>query len=402
MPGDPAEPEGRYATLARCLTAKGHKVCWWTSSFSHRFKKPIDQQTIIATCKPIGIEIQFMTVPPYHRNIGFKRLWNHHLLARYFQKHARNKSERPDVIVASSPPPMLSLRAAKYAKESGAKILIDTQDLWPKAFYPLIPRMLRVFSPLLFAPWHTAVKKAYKLADALVGSAEAYIVRARKLGGDKRITSVIPLGLDCQLFDSAVSEGYCKEFTKPKGEIWFIYAGSLTRNHDFLTSIHAYAKAHETLHAPTKLLIAGRGYLSDKVRDIIEEQKLTNVIQTGFLDLNKLAYLLSQCDVGINPSWPETMIYLPYKLFYYFAAGLAVLNTMPGECSRIITQEQCGLNYAAGDIDSCARAIRDIIKNPNNLFRMKENSRRLAKTVYDRKVLYQKYVDLIEKVAAIS
>lgn len=399
MPGDPAEPEGRYATLARCLAGKGHKVCWWTSSFSHRFKKSIDQQAAIATCKPIGIDIQFMTVPPYYRNIGLKRLWNHRLLAKSFRKNARQKSEQPDVIVASSPPPKLSLQAAKYAKEWDAKIVIDTQDVWPEAFYLLIPRMLRVLSPLLFAPWYRTVEKAYKLADALVGSAEAYIVRARKLGGDKRITGVIPLGLDYRLFDSAVSKGYCKEFTKSDGEVWFIYAGSLTRNHDFLTPIHAFAKVNKTLHMRTKLFVVGRGYLSDKMRDIIKERKLTNVIQTGFLDLNNLAYLLRQCDVGFNPSWPETMIYLPYKLFYYFAAGLAVLNTMPGECGRIITQEECGLDYTAGDINSCAAAIKDIVSDTDRLHRMQENSRCLAQTVYDRKVLYQQYVDLIEKVA---
>ena len=401
MPGDPAEPEGRYATLARRLAGKGHKVCWWTSSFSHRFKEPLDQRAAIATCKAIGIDIQFMTVPRYHRNIGFKRLWNHCLLARSFRKNSRKKSERPDVIVASSPPPMLSLQAAKYAKESGAKILIDTQDLWPEVFYPLIPRMLRPFSRLLFMPWHTAVKKAYKLADAFVGSAEAYIVRARKLGGDKRITGVIPLGLDCQLFDSAVSKGYCKEFTKPDGEVWFIYAGSLTRNHDFLTLTKAFAKIHKTLDVRTRLFIAGRGYLSGKLKRIIEKQKLTNIIQTGFLDLNSLAYLLRQCNVGFNPSWPKTMVFLPYKLFYYFAAGLAVLNTMPGECSQIITQNQCGLNYTAGDVNSCTAAIKDIVSNPKRLRRMQDNSRCLAQTVYDRRVLYQKYVDLIEKVADI-
>ena len=80
------------------------------------------------------------------------------------------------------------------------------------------------------------------------------------------------------------------------------------------------------------------------------------------------------------------------------AAGLAVLNTMPGECSQIINQNQCGLDYKAGDINSCIQAIKEIVSNLDRLHTMQQNSRRLAEEVYDRKVLYQQYAELIEEV----
>lgn len=355
----------------------------------------------MAVCNTIGIELQFMQGTPYYHNVGLKRVLNHYQLADFFRKTSRQKPEKPTVVIASTPPPMLTYQSVRFAKEYGAKMIVDTQDLWPEVFYHLVPSLLRPFSPLVFMPWHKMAGQVYKLADAYIGSAKAYIEHAIKLGGAKKITATIPLGLDYHLFDSSVSKGYRKEFTKPEGEVWFIYAGSLTRNHDFLTPIHAFTKIHKTLNIRTKLFIVGRGYLSNKVRQIIQEQKLTNVVQTGFLNLNELAYLLKQCDVGLNPSWPETMIYLPYKLFYYFAAGLAVLNTMPGECSQIINQNQCGLDYTAGDINSCIQAIEEIVSDLGRLHRMQQNSRHLAETVYDRKVLYQQYVDLIEKVVNI-
>ena len=75
---------------------------------------------------------------------------------------------------------------------------------------------------------------------------------------------------------------------------------------------------------------------------------------------------------------------------------------MPGECSRIVSKNQCGLDYQAGDIDSCARAIEEIVSDPGRLQVMQQNSRRLAETTYDRRVLYQNYVQLVEKVAAMS
>ena len=355
----------------------------------------------MAVCRPIGIKVQFMPAAPYYHNVGFRRLLNHYLLAGFFRKTARQQSELPDVVVASLPPPMLTYQAARFAKSSGIKMIVDIQDIWPEVFYSFIPNLLRPLCSIAFLPWSRKAKNAYKLADAIVGITETYIGHVTKLTGVKKVSSVVPLGLDYHLFDSVVPKGCSKEFTKPAGETWFIYAGSLTRNHDFLTLTRAFGKVQRTLGVKTRLFVAGQGALSGKLKHLIDEEELTNVTQTGFLDLNSLAYLLTQCDVGFNASWPETRIYLSYKLFYCFAAGLAVLNTMPGECSRIINQNQCGLTYKAGDINSCMQAIKEVVSDPGRLRTMQQNSHRLAQTVYDRKVLYQQYVDLIEKVAEI-
>jgi glycosyltransferase involved in cell wall biosynthesis len=402
LPGDPDEPEGRYATLARVLVANGHSVCWWTSSFGHRFKRPVDQDVVTAQCNTIGVELQFMPAVPYYRNVGLRRVLNHYLLARSFRRTSRQALQRPDVVIASSPPPMLAYQAAKFAKECGAKVIVDVQDIWPDAFYSFIPNSLRPLCSIAFLPWSRKANNAYKLADAIIGLTETYVTLVTKRVGVKKISAAIPLGLDYRLFDSAAPKGYCPELTKPAGEIWFTYAGSLTRNHDFLTLTKAFAKTYRTLGVRARLFIAGQGYLSGELRHIIEKQRLANITQTGFLDLNSLAYLLTQCDIGFNPSWPETMIYLPYRLFYYFAAGLAILNTMPGECSQIVSNNQCGLDYQAGDVDSCARAIKEIVSDPGRLRAMQQNSRRLAETTYDRRVLYQHYVKLVEKVADMS
>lgn len=96
------------------------------------------------------------------------------------------------------------------------------------------------------------------------------------------------------------------------------------------------------------------------------------------------------------------MIYPPNKIFYYFAAGLAVLNTITGQCSRIIHEDNCGLDYRPGDVDSCVQAIKQIITNRKELSNMQHNSPRLAETKYDRKVIYPRYIELIEKLVESS
>ncbi len=396
LPGDPEIPEVRYASLARAFACNGHKVLWWTSNFNHRFKRFLDEKRITQVCKNVGIEIQFMDAIAYKKNVSLKRVLNHYLLAKNFSKMSRKLPLRPDVIIASTPPLMLAQEAAKYAKENYVKLIVDTQDIWPEVFYPIFPKFLRPFASLLLRPWHTASKKAYQLADAYTCTAEEYLNHSQQLGGKKKPFAVIPLGVDYQLFNNAASAGICAEFKKPKGEIWFIYAGSITRNHDFLTPIHAFAEVYKSLKAPSKLFIVGAGYLSDLVKDAIGRYNTTKIMQTGFLSMEKLAYLLTQCDIGFNASWPETRIFLPYRLFHYFAGGLAVLNTMPGECSQILKQNNCGLDYEAGNVDDCSRAINEVVSDLSRLRIMQVNSRNLAINAYEQKVLYQQYVKFIE------
>jgi len=397
LPGD-SEQEGRYATLARLLVDKGHKVIWWTSSFSHRFKKPVDQRAVTAVCKAIGISLRFLSVPPYHRNVSLKRLWNHYLLAICFRKAVREEPDRPNVVLASVPPPMLAREASKFAKQCTAKVVIDVQDLWPETFFRAVPNFLQPLFRESIMLWYKTARNVYSAADAIVGVADAYVNRAIKLGGPKKVTATIPLGIDLDKFQTA-AQGQYEELTKPAGEIWLAYTGSLSRSYDCLTLVRAFAKVHKTLHATTRLFITGQGELGQKLQQIIHKQALTNVTLTGFLDFNRWAYLLNQCDIGFNASFPEAMIYLPNKIFYYFAAALAVLNTIPGQCSQIIHEGHCGLSYQAGNVESCAQAVEQIVNNREELAIMQRNSRHLAQTRYNRKVVYPQYVALIEQVA---
>ncbi|MHC4474802.1 MAG: glycosyltransferase family 4 protein [Planctomycetota bacterium] len=396
LPGD-LEQEGRYATLTRLLTERGHKVVWWTSNFSHRFKKPVDQQAITAQCKALGIEVRFLLVPPYQQNVGLKRLWNHWLLSTDFRKMAKSESTWPDVVIASMPPPMLLNQAVHFAKKHGAKAIVDIQDLWPETFYRLGPKSARPLLYALLLPWRKAACKAYKVADALVGVADSYVKRAVDLAGPNKTTACIPLGIDLAAFDAAAAAGICEEFTRPPEELWFVYAGSLNISYDCLTVVRGFAKATESLNTPTRLFITSRGILRDEVEEIIRREKLTNVTLTGFLNFPRWAYLLSQCDVGFNSSVTEAMIYLPNKIFYYFAASLAVLNTITGQCSRIIHGANCGLDYQAGNVDSCAKSINLAMSDRDKLLAIQCNSRRLAESKYDRRLLYTEYAHLIER-----
>ncbi len=399
LPGDP-EQEGRYATLARMLRNAGHGVVWWTSSFSHRFKKPVEQKPVKAACDEIGVDVRFLDSPAYSKNVSVRRLWNHYVLAKNFRRAVKNDTKKPDVVLASAPPPLLAKSACRFAKAHGIACVVDVQDLWPETFYRLMPAPLQWLAKTLLAYWAAASRKAYRLADAIVGVADEYVDHAVAAGGEKRITATIPLGVDLAAFKAAAEAGRCEQYTRPEDEVWLAYTGSLNRSYDPLTIIKAVAKLRGRTGRKFRLFITGRGELQGRAEQIIHEENLDNVTLTGFLDFPAWACLLSQCNVGFNASFPEARIFLPNKIFYYFAAALAVLNTIPGQCSRIVSDGKAGMDYTAGDVDGCAEAIAKMLDDDSFRLAAGEASGRLARTTYDRRILYAEFVKLLEKLAA--
>ncbi len=394
LPGDP-EQEGRYATLARMLRDKGHDVVWWTSSFSHRFKKPVDQVQLQESCRELGIEVFFLEGVAYKKNISVSRLLNHYQLAKSFKKAAGQREDRPDVILVSAPPPFLAKYAVRTARELGARSVIDIQDLWPETFYRLTSGIGRAVLKLVLSPWKQASKSAYCGADVIVGVADQYVNHALDMGAKPEKRATIPLGVDLGQFMQAAKEGECEKFTKPEGEIWFAYTGSLNVSYDCLTLAKAFIEVEKLTDKKGRLFITGRGQLDNELDKIISGSGTSNIVRTGFLDFPEWAYLLSQCDVGFNASFPEAMIYLPNKIFYYFAAGCAVLNTISGQCSQIVSEGECGLDYKAGDVGDCERVMMELIRDVEGLKGQKEKAFNLAVNVYDRSRLYSDYCNTL-------
>ncbi len=394
LPGDP-EQEGRYATLARMLHEKGHELVWWTSSFSHRFKKPVAKQKLSETCSTLGMEVVFLEGRAYQKNVSINRLLNHYQLAKSFIRTANARNDHPDVVLVSAPPPFLAKAAVHYAKNNGAKSIIDIQDLWPETFYRLTSGLARSILKLVLMPWKLASKSAYCNADVIVGVADQYVNHALEMGANPQKHITIPLGVDLGQFQQASRDGVCDKFTKPEDEIWFAYTGSLNVSYDCLTLTKAFIEAEKKTDKKIKLFITGRGQLDNELDSIISDSGSNSIIRTGFLDFPQWAYLLSQCDVGFNASFPEAMIYLPNKIFYYFAAGCAVLNTIPGQCSQIVADANCGLDYPAGDIKSCCGEILKLINDDSILNDMKSRALLQCTNTYDRSIVYDSYVNCI-------
>ena len=400
LPGE-REQRGRYAHLAQALSQAGHDVLWWSSTFSHRFKRDVDASRIHAAAKEKGFRIRLIPTQRYSGNVSYRRLTSHRAYGRSFRERAKDQPH-PDLILASSPPLASACQAAALGRAWKIPTIIDIQAHWPDNFLFVMPPVMRWFGKPLLASYYRIERAAYTQATGLIGVAQGYLTHGVRIGGHKKYEGVFPLGVSLDDLDAAAKRGakdHAPRWDKPDGRTWLLYSGSLSYNYDFLTIVCAAVLARDRFGDRVRFILTGTGELADRAQTIVRKHNLTNVTMTGFLEFPEWAYLLSQVDAGFNASHPEALIYLPNKLFYYLGAGAAVLNTIPGECAALVQDEGCGLNYTAGDPLSCFEALTQLVESPDALAKMGSAARRLAQREYDRKIVCANLTRFLEKAA---
>jgi glycosyltransferase involved in cell wall biosynthesis len=121
------------------------------------------------------------------------------------------------------------------------------------------------------------------------------------------------------------------------------------------------------------------------------------VVVHGLLDRTAHRKLLATADVGLVLVKPESLVAIPYKACDYTAAGLAIVNSLPGELESLVARHSAGLRYTAGDAASLARAITSLATNRRLLMECRQGSRRLAEAEFDREKIYPRFARWLEQ-----
>jgi len=149
--------------------------------------------------------------------------------------------------------------------------------------------------------------------------------------------------------------------------------------------------------------VAGTGRLEPSLRSAAESIRGSCSVRVhGLLDRGAYVRLLSECDVGLVLVKPESLVAVPYKVCDYASAGLAIVNSLPGELERFVREYRAGVPYTAGSGDSLARAIASLAGDRRRLLDMRHGSRRLAEAEFDRDKTYARFADWLEGISRAS
>ena len=338
LPTEGNRPQ-RYWLMGRAFAKAGHKVVLWSSDFSHATKA---KRKFVRECDD-GFEVRLVPTRPYPKNICLKRIISHWHLAKDWLRLARTEKNRPDVLIASTPPLGLCNAARKYAHEVKAKFVADIMDAWPETFYRVVPKWMLL-------PLRCVARKIYTKADAVSAVSKRYIELAKGYG------AAVPM--HCCNHGIEIGEWGAGNGERGAG---IVYVGSFGMSYDLETVIDAVRQMDDAT-----LDIAGGGPKESALRQRAAD--CGRIRFHGYLGESELRDLLSKSRIGVIPMFPDSCVGIPYKLADYAAAGLKVVESLGGETGELVARYHAGCHYEAGNVESLREAIASAAKisGPND------------------------------------
>ena len=411
IPGEGLPPL-RYWTLARVLAARGHDVIWWTATWSHR-RKAI-RSAPLGIREDEGFAVRLVAVRPYEKNVSLARIGSHRDFGKTFERLANEsvssgQLERPDIILASLPPLESPEAAARLAKKLDATFVLDLMDLWPETFDRLLPGpgfLKRLIAPFILGGMLKRRQALVAAADAVSAATKTYADSALRDAPESLPRHVCYVGAYPQEFSSpprlmnhVPAAGTDQSASPEPVAIECVYAGTLESGQD-LDVLAGAARLLSAAGVKATIHVAGTGAGEASLTRAADAIGGSCRLQVhGLLPRQAYVNLLSRCDVGLVCVKPESLVAVPYKACDFAAAGLAIVNSLPGELQRLIDEHAAGVAYTAGDAASLARAITGFAADRSRLNACRQGARRLVAAEFDRERTYPKFADWLETVS---
>ncbi len=388
--GDEVRGATRYTFLCELLARAGYEVDFITSRFQHWDKRFRDTTTFDAGTDSFAV--RFIEEPGYPKNICPQRIWSHHIAAKsaraYFDEH-----HDYDLIYCQIPPNDVAREIGRAAKRYGIPFVVDVNDLWPEAFRVALD--IPVVSDVLFWPLYRQARAAYDLADAIVGTSDEYASRAFADRPHDIPSITVYVGNDLSAFDAG-ARAHAAEVVKPEGEVWIIYAGTLSACYDLVTLVRAVASAQKA-DPRIKLKLMGDGAARPEIERAVAETGCDAEL-VGYMPYDVMAAWLCASDITVNSLVGKAAQSIVTKIGDYLAAGIPMVNTSKSaEFSAKVEADGFGVNVEPQSPDALASALLELVAAPDARMQMGVRARAVAEEQFDRPHAYRKTVELIER-----
>jgi glycosyltransferase involved in cell wall biosynthesis len=321
---------------------------------------------------------------------GISQLIMPHLYLKAIKKYIK---EKIDYAIIYSPPLPLALVGTRLKQESGTKILLNIQDIFPQNAIDL--GILR--NKILIRFFEQMEEKAYMAADYMTGhtlSSTRFLIEHKGVPEEK--ISTIPNWIDVEMYARAIPiDTYRKQYGL-EGKFVFIFAGVIgpSQGVDFILDI-----AKQLIDLPNVyFLFVGEG--SEKKRLIARAQKenISNVFFKPYVPLEEYPTLVKEMDAGlICLSMQNTTPVIPGKLLGFMAASLPVVAFVQKESDihALVQQAQCGYTMVSDDVERGAELVKSVYERQSELKQYGENGFRYVTNHYSKNVCINKIEELI-------
>jgi glycosyltransferase involved in cell wall biosynthesis len=393
-------PQGASGTrsyeMARRLLERGHQVTLVCGSYGagrtelvQPFVKGV-RRGLVDGIDVIEFELPYLNRDGFiRRTITFlKYAWRSVLLAL---RHDY------DLVLATSTPLTAGIPGIAASVVRRKPFVFEVRDLWPE-----LPREMGVITnPLLLVAMSALEWVSYHTARACIGLAPGIVAGIQRRGISADRVYLVPNGCDLDLFGEAATEPW-----RPEGvletDLMAVFTGAHGIANGLDAALDAAAELKRRNRNDIKLVMIGDGKLKPALMNRAQREGLDNCVFHSPVPKVKLSGLMRSADVGLMILANVPAFYFgtsPNKFFDYIASGVPVLNNYPGWLAALIEEHLCGIAVPPGDAGAFADALEKMADNRSALLEMGGNGRMLATREFDRRLLADRFVNVLEAVA---
>jgi colanic acid biosynthesis glycosyl transferase WcaI len=222
-------------------------------------------------------------------------------------------------VYAILPPLPLGISAWAVARITGARLVVNIQDIYPDIAVAL--GMLRNVSSIRF--FERMERWIYRAADRVVVISEGFRQNLLRKGVRAEKVVVVPNWADPEAIQPSIPDNaFRREHSRP-GEFVVLYSGGLSHNSHLQPVLEA---ARRLLDEPFRFLIAGEGVHKERLMQWAHEHDLRNLTFLPFQPLERYAEALAAADATVVTLHPAaTFASVPSKVYKQMAAARPIV-----------------------------------------------------------------------------
>ena len=304
--------------------------------------------------------------------------------------------ERPDVLIASSPPFFPHVAGAAVSRLRRIPLVLEIRDLWPD--YLVGMNVLKEDAPATRALF-ALERRLLRAAAHTVVVTESFRQRLIEKGVPPERVDVIPNGVDTALYHPADEEPPMEALARAPGEFLVGYLGNFGAGQGLAAVVEAAARLAQ--RAPEiRFVLAGDGPDRERVLARAAELGTPNLTVGPAIPKERTRAFYNACDVCLVPLAPYPILQetVPSKIFEVMACERPVLAALAGEGACIVRDAGAGVVVPPGDPDALADAVLALRDAPAaERAAMGRRGREHVAEHFSRDALAARYLEILER-----
>lgn len=298
------------------------------------------------------------------------------------------RAGKVDVVITTSPPPLISISGWIIAKCKGAKLVYDVRDIWPD-----VALEMGSFTEdsIFCAVFRKIAGFMYQHADIVTTVSPGKVEKlkrhisarpGRKSGADH--TSKVWLagnGFDESVTESKYDQSVVAQYELDQ-KFTCVYIGNIGLAQGLGALLDVAAK---TRHKDIQFLCFGMGAEKEMLERRAKDEGLTNVRFCGVVEHSKVFSILSRAKLCFIPLKNSNMKdSIPTKLYEALGIGCPVLLVAEGDSCGIVDETGLGRHISPDEAEKLADVFDDMVDHYHDFDAHRAEAARLMGNKYSR------------------